>query len=415
MVRIKGGSKMHARTVVKAFVVVIALIALGSMFGCADRVFAPRDNYMYWYYPKDLVDADRALEAAQEAGKDKACPKEFEEAKAKVDKAYEEYAACQTPGPIPIDIACAPPTCELTADKEKIDLGESASLSLTVSGYVKSAVLDGTEMAATGGTKTVTPTSTTTYSATITGAMQTSTCSVTVQVIPPPPPTCELTADKGKIEPGESVTLTMTTSGKATSAVLDGTEMAPAGGTKIVEPAAATNFTAKVVGPGGSNTCSAPVAMRLVLYVHFPFDRPKAGEEAQWFTNPDASNPEDAKDPSHKEDISFENAALQNNTAELQKAVDFVKTNMNAHITVTGHTDGMGSAQYNKLLSARRASAVMEYLIGQHAVKRGRIKAKGVGFSEPIAPEKTPDGKDDPQGRAKNRRVEIIAEATAPK
>lgn len=404
---------MHAKAAVKVLVIVIALISIGSMFACAGREFAPKDPYMYWYYPKELPDADRALEAARQNGKDKACPKEFEEAKARVDRAYEEYMACKTPGPIPIDIVCPPPTCELNADKRKIDLGESVTLSMTTSGYVKSAVLDGTEVAPTGGTKTVTPASTTTYTATIVSPGASRTCSVSVQVIPPPPPTCELRADKGKIELGESVTLSLTTSGKVTSAVLDGTEVAAGGGTKRIEPTSAARFTAKVVGPGGSNTCSVPVSIRLILYVHFPFDRPKAGEDAKWFKNPDADNPEDSRDPANrgKAKAEFMNAELKDNPAELRKAVDFVKKNTGAHITVTGHTDGKGTEQYNMSLSGRRANAVKEYLINQQVIDRKKITAKGVGAKNPIAKEKTPDGQDDPEGRAKNRRVEIISEA----
>lgn len=401
----------------RSLVVIIALVSLSSMFACAGREFAPRDPYPYWYYPKALVDADRALEAAREQGKDKACPREFEEAQAKVDKAYEEYMACKTPGPIPIDITCPPPICELKSDKDKVELGESVTLTMTTSGYVTSAELDGTQTAATGGTKTVTPASTTTYTAKITGPVQSATCSVSVQVIPPPPPTCELNADKKKIELGDSVTLTMTTSGKVTSAELDGTEVETTGGTKTVKPVSATRFMAKVEGPGGSNTCSVPVSIRLVLYVHFPFDRPKPGEEAEWFRNPDADNPEDSRDPSHKEKLQtpFMNAQLKDNPAELKKAVDFVKDNANASITVTGYTDGKGTPHYNKLLSERRAIAVKEYLIDQKVIERKKIKATGLGEKDPIAPEKTPDGLDDPAGRAKNRRVEIVAEAASPK
>ncbi len=160
---------MQAKAAGKVLVIVIALISLGSMFACAGKEFAPKDPYPYWYYPKELPEADRAIEAARQKGKDKECPEEFAEARAKVDRAYQEYMACKTPGPIPINIVCPPPTCELKTDKGKIDLGESATLSLTTSGYVTSAVLDGTAVAPTGGTKRVTPTSTTTYTATIVG------------------------------------------------------------------------------------------------------------------------------------------------------------------------------------------------------------------------------------------------------
>lgn len=328
---------MRVATIERVLTALITLVSLSLLLGCAGMEKAPSYRLPgYLYYPKTLVDADKALDEARQSGKDKDCPKAFNEAKARVDKAYEEYMMCKTPGPIPVNIVCAPP----------------------------------------------------------------------------PAPTCELKADKAKIKAGESVTITMTTSGKVTSAMIDGTEVAITGGTKKVEPGAATSFTAKVVGPGGSNTCSARVSMHVVLYIHFPFDRPKQGEEAKWFGNPDADNPSDVKDPSHREKISFANNELKDNPAELKKAVEFVEKNPGAFITVVGHTDSIEKKPgYNQALSERRATAVKEYLIGQHVVGKEKIKAKGVGAKEPVAKEKTPDGKDNPEGRAQNRRVEVIADA----
>jgi OOP family OmpA-OmpF porin len=321
-------------------VAVITLVSLILMFGCIGMEKAPEHRTPgYLYYPKVLVDADKALDEARQKGKDKECPKEFNEAKARVDKAYEDYMKCITPASLPVNVVCPPP----------------------------------------------------------------------------PPPACELRSDKEKITLGESVTLTMTTSGKITSAELEGTTVELTGGTKKIAPSAATRFTAKVVGPGGTTTCSVPVSVRLVLYVHFPFDRPKAGEDAKWFKNPDADNPEDLKDPSRTErKTPFMNTQLKDNPAELKKAVEFVKNNPGALITVTGHTDSIEKKPgYNQALSDRRANAVKEYLIDQRVVDRAKIRSKGLGAKEPVAPEKTSDGKDDPEGRAKNRRVEIISEAAS--
>lgn len=333
---------MQAKNMGKVLVAVIILVSLSLMLGCRGMEKAPEHRSPgYLYYPKVLVDADKALDEARQKGKDKECPKEFNEAKARVDKAYEEYMNCITPASLPVNVVCPPP----------------------------------------------------------------------------PPPACELKSDKERINLGESVTLTLTTSGKVTSAELDGTAVGLTGGTKKITPISAARFAAKVVGPGGETICSVPVSVRLVLYVHFPFDRPKAGEDAKWFKNPDADNPEDSKDPSRTDKKApFMNTQLKDNPAELKKAVEFVKNNPGAFITVTGHTDSIEKKPgYNQALSERRANAVKEYLIDQRAVGREKIKAKGLGAKEPAAPEKTPDGKDDPEGRAKNRRVEIISEAASPK
>lgn len=78
-------------------------------------------------------------------------------------------------------------------------------------------------------------------------------------------------------------------------------------------------------------------------------------------------------------------------------------------VRVSGHSDSVGDADYNRTLSERRAEAVKAEL--QDALKGTslRIEAKGYGESKPVAPNES-GGKDDPAGRAKNRRVEITYE-----
>ena len=69
-------------------------------------------------------------------------------------------------------------------------------------------------------------------------------------------------------------------------------------------------------------------------------------------------------------------------------------------IEVYGHTDGVGSAEYNQKLSERRAQSVANYLIN-HGVAPQRVRSFGLGKNYPIAPETNEDG------RFRNRRVEI--------
>lgn len=75
-------------------------------------------------------------------------------------------------------------------------------------------------------------------------------------------------------------------------------------------------------------------------------------------------------------------------------------------LRVVGHTDGRGAAAYNRRLSLRRARAVAAVL---RAGLPGdvAIRAAGRGAQDPVADETTPDGEDDPDGRARNRRVEL--------
>ncbi|GAB2942944.1 OmpA family protein [Nonomuraea sp. NPDC052634] len=75
-------------------------------------------------------------------------------------------------------------------------------------------------------------------------------------------------------------------------------------------------------------------------------------------------------------------------------------------IVIEGHTDSKGEDAYNQKLSVRRAEAVRRYLAGKLGGEY-RYEATGKGESEPIAENTKPDGSDNPEGRARNRRVEI--------
>ena len=69
-------------------------------------------------------------------------------------------------------------------------------------------------------------------------------------------------------------------------------------------------------------------------------------------------------------------------------------------IIAVGHTDNIGTEAYNQKLSERRANTVKEYLVSK-GVEKNRIYTEGKGLKDPIASNKTAEG------RAKNRRVEI--------
>ena len=76
---------------------------------------------------------------------------------------------------------------------------------------------------------------------------------------------------------------------------------------------------------------------------------------------------------------------------------EFEKT----YIDINGHTDSTGAESYNQTLSEARANSVARYLESQKVVPQ-RIVTRGMGESQPIA------DNDTPEGRALNRRVEII-------
>ena len=88
--------------------------------------------------------------------------------------------------------------------------------------------------------------------------------------------------------------------------------------------------------------------------------------------------------------------------AKLSQVADVLsKQDRESKIRVEGHTDSQGSADLNQELSQRRAEAVRSYLIG-HGIASDRVIAEGFGPSRPVA------DNDSPEGRADNRRVEIV-------
>lgn len=92
--------------------------------------------------------------------------------------------------------------------------------------------------------------------------------------------------------------------------------------------------------------------------------------------------------------------------AELEKLVKLMNNKKIVKIEIAGHTDSKGTEEYNKKLSQQRTQSVVDYLIKQ-GVEASRLAAKGYGPSMPVAPNTKPDGSDNPEGRALNRRVEL--------
>jgi outer membrane protein OmpA-like peptidoglycan-associated protein len=86
----------------------------------------------------------------------------------------------------------------------------------------------------------------------------------------------------------------------------------------------------------------------------------------------------------------------------LTKVKGAINTFPNCTVTVKGHTDSFGSDDTNLQLSQNRADAIMAYLLANMDLDPSRIEAIGLGETEPIANNETPEG------RAKNRRIDIV-------
>jgi OOP family OmpA-OmpF porin len=83
----------------------------------------------------------------------------------------------------------------------------------------------------------------------------------------------------------------------------------------------------------------------------------------------------------------------------IEKVADFMKAYLSTSAVLEGHTDSIGSEEYNMGLSKRRAASVKMYLVDKFGVSGSRITTKGYGESMPVATNKTD------AGRQKNRRV----------
>ncbi|HFU0229198.1 TPA: OmpA family protein [Vibrio parahaemolyticus] len=87
-------------------------------------------------------------------------------------------------------------------------------------------------------------------------------------------------------------------------------------------------------------------------------------------------------------------------TPELLSLVQTLIQHSSVHVTITGFTDSSGPEAFNLQLSQKRAQSVADYMV-KRGVKTSRLTVQGLGEAKPIA------DNDTPEGRAKNRRVEI--------
>ena len=77
-------------------------------------------------------------------------------------------------------------------------------------------------------------------------------------------------------------------------------------------------------------------------------------------------------------------------------------------LDIDGHTDGKGDDAYNQGLSERRARSVANWLAAGKYLSGISVQTAGHGKKQPVAPNTLPNGADNPEGRAKNRRIEMF-------
>ena len=86
----------------------------------------------------------------------------------------------------------------------------------------------------------------------------------------------------------------------------------------------------------------------------------------------------------------------------LEQIAEMLGRNADWTVSIHGHTDNVGGDEYNMDLSRRRSEAVRQALVDRYGLEAGRLTTAGHGASAPK------DTNDTPEGRARNRRVELI-------
>jgi phospholipase C len=172
-----------------------------------------------------------------------------------------------TPTPTP----ASKPAVTLAANSTSVAPGTAVTLTVTVSNATQVVIsnnLDSTTytLAATGGSQTVSPATTTIYTATATGPGGTATTQTTITVTAPAAPTVTIVANPTTVAAGTSSSLTVTASNAALVVIsnnIDSTTytLTPTGGTQSVTPTATTIYTATATGPGGTATAQATVTV----------------------------------------------------------------------------------------------------------------------------------------------------------
>jgi len=87
---------------------------------------------------------------------------------------------------------------------------------------------------------------------------------------------------------------------------------------------------------------------------------------------------------------------------EIKQVADFMVKYPNTKIAIEGHTDSIGTDEYNQKLSQRRVDSVKDYIIDKFGIDGKRLRSEGFGETRPIADNKTAEG------RQRNRRVESV-------
>jgi outer membrane protein OmpA-like peptidoglycan-associated protein len=193
----------------------------------------------------------------------------------------------------------------------------------------------------------------------------------------PKAPTCDLSVSTASIKQGESAELNWTSRNATECDIQPGIGAVKPQGTVEINPSADTTYNLVCTGAGGYATKTAGITVAV----------PGAPAREELCMN-----------------LSIEFATdkaiiIPAYYGEVEKVADFMKKYPQIKGTIEGHTDNVGSAQYNMKLSQRRAESIVKMLVDKYDIDKTRLTARGYGLTKPVATNKTGEG------RQKNRRT----------
>lgn len=190
---------------------------------------------------------------------------------------------------------------------------------------------------------------------------------------PTPAPTVTLSASPSSVRPGESATLSWSSTNATDLSIDNGVgKVAPQGSTPVTPPAS-TTYTITATGPGGSNTASATVSV----------SSPAAEAPAAAAPNLSELFDQNIKDAF----FDFNKSTIRDDAREaLTKDAEFLRSYPDIRITIEGHCDERGSTEYNIGLGQRRAQAAKNYLVSL-GIAADRIDTVSWGKEHPFCTE----------------------------
>jgi len=200
------------------------------------------------------------------------------------------------------------------------------------------------------------------------------------QEAPPPPPAApdisEFSAEPSSIERGQSSTLKWSVTNATQITIDNGVGSVQASGSRGVYPNETTTYTLRASGPGGALSKSATVTVTAPPPPPPPPAKPNLSERITAL--------QDAYFDYDKSDIREDARSALTKDADLLKAI--VQDFPDAVLTIEGHCDERGSAEYNLGLGDRRATAAKDFLV-QLGVPADKLKTISYGKERPVCTE----------------------------